>query len=330
MAVHAFSFFLDKTSESFFALSQLLASGRPMINSLQNIAASSRSMAIRKAAQKASDLLQQGNTSAEVFRSPALNVFPAYARYILACPLSDQQKGKLLAGWMNGRVVFDINPLALFYPLQTFAVGVMCSTSLALLVLPQFREIMMGMKVKPPFFFELMQMFEISLFNPYFYLFIGFVGAVLLILALCMKRLFTMKKTGDYIALLSILKELPPEDRLKVFSVLGTPVLFQNEHKMLKTFSQELEQGTSLNEACDRAGLPLHLRWFVMMGFESENSSEMLEHGCMLFRSTWVAKMEMVMVVMEIVVMITMGLIFGLMLGSVFSAMNAILAVTTQ
>lgn len=320
-----FAAFSDQTSESMFALARLLESGQPMVDALQNIGGSSRNLRLRDASLLASDQLNRGESPENVFRNSAMFVFPPFARYFLSCPVSDEIKGRLMSGWISGQVVFTISPVNLLYPFQTLAIGLLSSTSMVMFVLPQFKEIMLGMRIEAPPVLKFLFWFEFSMFSPMFFLVLLLIAAFVGSFFLLVQKVLAIRTITDQIALLSILAAVEKVDRPRVLSLLGSKVLFPVENERIKKLAGALSQGKTPTQACDLAEVPMGLRWFLVMGLESENSGEMLGHGQHLLQNIWAARTELALALLEVTVMIILGIIFGTMIYGVFAGMSAVL-----
>lgn len=322
--------FNDRNSEAMFALAKLLEGGRPLHSALESIAYSCQNYRLRDGMLIASEKIKEGESCEAIFSSVSMFVLPAFARYFLACPIPDRLKGSLMSGWLAGRNVFSIAPVSIYYPLQTLGVGLMSGTSMLIFVLPQFHEIMLGLKIETPWILNFFFNFTPSPFNPWtisLFLLILLVLAAVFTLA---RRFLSLRKVNDQIALLSILSSVEPEQRTMALTMLGNEIIFPSEHEKIKTLANAIKSGKTPAEACELAGIPMGLRWFIIMGFESENSSEMLDYGHQLLKNVWNAKIELLVAILEVSVILILGAIFGSMIYAVFSGMSAILMGSIQ
>lgn len=316
----AMQLFRPQIADAIFMLGTMLENGRSLIEALEAMAFSSRNFRLRDAAFKAADMLKQGNSPETVFRNNEFFVFPPYVRYILACPLDDSIKGRILSSWNREGASHSTDLQSFYYPLQTLVVGMLSSMAIFLFVLPQFKEIMHGLQVQPDpvlkFFFSLDLNFTLVGLSA-----VGLIA----ILTIFIKWLIGMKKYGDYVNLLSVLSAVPLEDRSKVLSVLGSRVLFPSQYRSIKTFSGLLESGKTVNDSCELARFPVVLRWFLVMGFESENSTEMLKDGSFLLANAYQGKRKISVNIIEIFCILLMGICFGTLIYAVFSGITQLM-----
>lgn len=314
-------------SEAVFTLGSLLENGRSLIDAIATIAASTKNSRLRKACLRAGEMLREGNSPHEVFLSHELHVLPTNVRYILGCRLSDKLKGIILTNWGKGRFTETLDFAALFIPIQTFVIGVFGFMSTSMFVLPQFREILWGMRVEPEPILRFFSSFDPGSINGETLLvLLGITGSAIFLFIL-VKWLFGMRNFTDNINFLTILAAVPHEDRHAVLSVLGSRVLFPAEFMKIKAFAGFLELGKSVNEACELARFPMFLQWFIVMGFESENSTEMLRDGSYLLKNMYKSRWKILFKITEVMVTITLGIAFGALIYAIFSGMAQVLRV---
>ena len=315
----------NQKSEIVFTLAKLLEGGKPLPEALESLAFSCRDSQFRDAAMLAVDRLKNGYPPEEAFSSQTLFAFPTYCRYILSCPVADELKGKMLAGWLDGRIHFSIPPANIFYPIQTLGIGLLTATSTVMFVLPQFKEIMLSMRIEPTPFLKLLFMFEISLSNPIFLVFLALVGLAIFALRSIIRRLMSLQEIPDQIVLLSILEAVDLKDRAKALALLGNKILLPRESGRAKVVAESLMAGKSIAEACETAQVPVRVSWFLSLGLESENSAEMLGQGKEFFRNLFNTRMELLVSFMEVAVILILGTTFGSMIYGIFEMMSLIL-----
>jgi type II secretory pathway component PulF len=317
--------FHSHISEAMFTIGMFLERGRSLINALESVAVSARSYRLRDAAYKAADLLKQGIPPEQVFRSKDFFVFPAQIRYILACPLPEELKGKVIVGWYRRKFSLAVDYNAFFYPVMTLAIGILSSIALILFVIPQFREILYGLRIEPTpllkFFFGADRFsFDLGLVM----LMVAF-ASVLIIMVAVFRWFFRMRSIGDYINFLNIMASVPSQERLRVIPAICSRVIFASEFQKIRLFSTSIEQGKSIEEAVEHAGFPGFLRWFIGMCFFSENSTEMLNDGSFLLTTLFNSRSKLLMHMIEIMITISFGIFFGTIIYAIFSGMILIL-----
>jgi hypothetical protein len=244
--------------ENLFHLGTLLANGVPLPQALKEIAVVSDNSRLKSAAVRAAGQLASGLTCREVFAGNDTRVFTAFARYILATPLPDEIKGRLLADWNPVKGFSFLISRELFYAVQSLGIGLFCSLALIVFVFPQFREILYG--------FDLMAAGNgsslIELLNYISESGTGLITVVgLVFLAAVIAASFVVirvSKTGetmDELNLFRLLKSVKQQDRLLVIDLMAVPHNFPRLHQSLKKFTVELKNSGDISSSCRMAGI---------------------------------------------------------------------------
>jgi type II secretory pathway component PulF len=208
---------------------------------------------------------------------------------------------------------------------MTLMVGTMSSIALMFFVLPQFKEIILATGLEMPFLLSFFVGIDMFSFNLYFVIFFFAVLGMGLMLFYGLKTLFATSNYAEQAKFLSFLAAVDKEERIKVITLANSRVLFPVLCNQLRSFSQALNSGENISQACESAGFSLPLCWFVTAGLESDNSTEMLDNGCQLIGSKYFSRFSMILNLVEVLVTVVLGLMLGTMIYTVFSAMMLVL-----
>ncbi|GAB4279796.1 MAG: hypothetical protein Kow0029_23870 [Candidatus Rifleibacteriota bacterium] len=312
-------FLSPQVSESIFALGAMLEKGNSLIKALDSISASTRDGRIREACLVASDRLKQGVAPESVFRE--LNVFPPYARYILACPMRDNLKGKLLLAQCRTRSASFREFQSLFLPVQTFAIGGLSSMTLLMFVVPQLNEILRNQGLRPSPFLSFLTD------GGGFFAELTIICIVIAFVFVFLKWVLDLNSSSDYLNLLNLFTVLDKNERLHVIKFLGSKILYPREYEKIKAFAVNLGAGLNIEDAGERAQLPMYIRWFLTLGNECEDSSEIIQNGRYLLENAYETRRKIMINILEILSVLILGVLFGTIIYTVFSTMIQIMAV---
>lgn len=307
-------------------LGMLLRSETPMPQALRQIALSSENRSIKVAANKTAELLASGHACPEVFSGSQAAAFPPHSRYILASPLSDNLKGHLLSDWQR-RSNDEFNIVQYLYcPLQSIAVGGLTLISLFMFVLPQFREIMLGLGIRTSGLAQWMLDFASG--DDGFFLAVTLPVTLLFLLVLVFfvgKSIFLVHETLDEMNFFRMLQAIPAEDRHKVMEVMSASHNFPRLSVKFKKFASAVNSGTDINVACDAAGLDDFFCWFMQLSLTAEANSEILAQGAALLESRLISSIEKAGRMVEIFSVLFQGLLFGVVVYTIFQTMISIM-----
>ncbi len=176
-----------------------------------------------------------------------------------------------------------------------------------------------------PFLLSFFVNIDMLSFNLYFFLFFFALIGIGILFFYGLKTLFSTSSYAEQAKFLHFLAAVEKKNRLKVISLSNSRVLFPVLCNQLRSFSQALNSGENISQACQSAGFSLPLCWFVVAGLESDNSTEMLDNGCQLIGSQFNSRFSMILTLIEVAVTVVLGLILGTMIYTVFSAMMTVL-----
>lgn len=307
-------------------LGMLLRSKTPLPQALRQIALSSESRQIKIAAAKAADLLASGHDCAEVFSGSQVNVFPPHSRYILAAPLSDDLKGLLLSDWQRrSNDEFNIKQY-LYQPLQSIAIGMLTLISLFMFVLPQFREIMLGLEIRTTGLAQWViefasgsDGFAVAVFMPLILVFL------LIVVFYVGKSFFMAHETLDEMNFFRMIEKIPVEHRYKVIEIMSASHNFPRLSAKFKKFASAVNNGSEIAPACAIAGLDDFFCWFMQLSMIDEGNSEILAQGATLLESRLTCSIEKTGRLVEIFSVLIQGLLFGIVVYAIFQAMMSIM-----
>ncbi len=316
----------DSRELSMFHLGVLLRDNVSLPHALKEISIAAENRYIKVAASRAADLLAAGNLPAEVFAGSEVRAFPAQCRYILASPLPDNLKGQLLSGWNREQSAGFAVTQHLFYPAQTLIIGSLVMISLVTFVLPQFQEILMGLRIKT---LGLSQWVIDSASSAD-----GFALAMLfpIIIVLLLTAVFYIGKVifgafnhFEELSLFRMLNAVSLEHRIRVLEVMAVPHNFPRLAPKLKSFASAVKNGAEIVPACRQAGLDSLTSWFIQLSATEEHGSVILEQGALLLESRVNSGLERAGRLLEIFSVLMQGVTFGIVTYSVFQVMVTIM-----
>lgn len=258
-------------SESMLQLGVLMRKGMPMAEALHQVAMTATSRSVKAAASLAAQRLSSGESGDKVFASNEMTIFPPAVRYILAAPLKDETRGRLIADWrVCHKNEFRLET-ALIQPLQTMMVGLMSSLSLFMFVIPQMREIFSGLSIEtPPYMARLFGLYGSDPIVLSVFIGIAFAAVVQLAIFLA-RRLSRFSQMVDEVNLLRMLAVLTPEERVPTVNIMAVKLNFPLLHGSFRYLARSLAGGSDIDTAGRAAGISDLLAWFVALGLQDKN-----------------------------------------------------------
>ncbi len=315
--------------ENLFHLGMLLNSGISLPEALKDLSDFSGNLRLKNASLHAASMLAAGNPPSEVFAADQMRVFTGFARFILASPLSDSIKGRLLSNWKrNGKSYAEISK-SLFYCVQSLLIGLMTCMTLLIFVLPQFREIMSGLKLTPDsdsfnlslWFLDLLGSSEMTGLVLLGFLFTT--GIAFIVLA--GQKIFKTSEIVEEVNLFYLLNAVNFEDRLRTLEIMAVSHNFPRSFNRLKAFATALRESGNANQACKKAGLDQFLSWFLNLAFTQGSDDRIISQGALLLETRYQCSIEKTTRLAEIFSVAGQGIIFGFVAFVVFQMMNQIL-----
>ena len=298
--------------ESMLQLGLLLRGGMPLAEVFYNLSQSAVHQRLRAVSALAARRLSSGEGCGTVFSGKGMDVFPPAIRYILAAPLSDVTKGRLIADWkFRSKGEFRIGT-ALYYPVQSMAVGILTSISLYLFVFPQMREIFLSANIKTtPFAAWLLEMCGSGSLNMEV-LVIGAFAVLLSFVVLLTRMLTRFPQKIDEMNLLRMLAVLPPEERVKAFDVMAVRHNFPALHGKFRRLARALDSGSDTTTACRDAGLDDMLTWFLALGLVVDSSEpRLLTHAADYLNVTVESSFAKTISLLELSSVLFQAVVFG-------------------
>lgn len=316
----------DSRELSMFHLGVLLRDKIPLPQALRQIAISAENKRIKTAAARAAELLASGHSPEEVFAGSETIVFPAQCRYILATPLSEELKGQLLSGWNREKSAAFALTQHLLFPFQTLVIGSMAMVALITFVLPQFREILLGLNIHEPGIAGQVINFASSADAMLLAMFFPIFMAMLLAAAFYAgKSIFHVFVHYEELSLFRMLNAVSAEHRMRVLEVMAVSHNFPKLAVKLKAFARAVNSGEDIVPASSKVGLDSFVSWFIQLAADEEHGSILLTQGSELLETRVNSGLERAGRLLEIFSVLVQGVTFGLITYSVFRVMVTIM-----
>ncbi|HAE40437.1 MAG TPA: hypothetical protein DCG57_17665 [Candidatus Riflebacteria bacterium] len=261
--------------ESIIQLGMLLRKNVPLAEALYRVSQSAVSQRIKSAAALAARRLGSGEGCDKVFAAAEMAVFPAITRYILASPLGDVTKGRLIADWKyRDRRDFRLDT-ALTYPAISLGMAGLTSMSLYIFVFPQFREIFAGLGVKSTPFVDWM-LRRCDGFLLWDFAFVAGFVFLLQLVVYATRHISGFSQKLDEMNLLRMLAVLPLEERVRAIEVMAVKSYFPALHNRFRRFAQALASGSDIGTAGNAAGVSDMLTWFIGLAINDDSGETTL------------------------------------------------------
>ena len=316
----------DKKELAMFHLGTLLREQIPMDQALLRAASVSEHRGLKTALARAAQLLTAGSEESEVFAGKELKEIPGHYRFILATPLPDNLKGCLLSDWKRPLSSSATLVQYLYFPVQTMAVAMMTLMMLIMFVLPQFREIMMGLRIKTVGVSDWVIETSSSSDGLLLLILLPVGGLALISLVFFIGRVvFGVSHNCELLSLFNMLGVVPAEHRMKVLAVMATTHNFPRLSGKLRAFARAVNEGEQIVPAARHAGLDSFTTWFVQLAAVAETGNEILLQGASLIETRLNGSLERSGRLIEVVSVLAQGLVFGVIVYSVFKTMIVIM-----
>ncbi len=271
--------------------------------------------------------VRDGDTLAEAAQEPVCNALPPRFRALLAADLPTPAKGVLIANlapmplppfWKRlGPIVFEIT-VFLF----------ICS-SLVLFVLPQFNDIMTGMRIEKPLLLQIMQAIADWTINWWFLLMPGMlVASPLVIWVLDMiNRLGA--GTRETVQIMRSLAELPRIDHPAALRAIAHPLVLPATHGLAQRLLACLEQGQPADKPLREAGVDPLVAWTFATGLSGRDSETVAENAAELLMLQHRNRRRRAEIIAEVGLVLTLSCAVLFVTATVFVAMIRMQAVAT-
>ncbi|HNW33855.1 MAG TPA: type II secretion system F family protein [Candidatus Ozemobacteraceae bacterium] len=318
---------LQNESLGLFAIN--LSSGIPLLNALD---VSRRAMpwpAYRRAMNSLYENLTRGRTLIEALKHSACAALPLFARVLLASDLTDIEKGNLM---QLQYAKADSDNLAMagefVYPVTQLAFLLQICIAMVMFVLPQFKEIFMGLHVPLPRATALLM--DISDFLVSRWFLVMPVGAFLfLITVFVLKRPFFRglgrrilgTHQNDFAEILRILEGVDPDRVERVVRTFAFSLILPESTGVASEFADALGSGQPADAVLVRHGFDPQAAWIIRLAIEGKGTREGfgLAADMILAKSNGTAKRRLILV--NTLIPLALSLFVGGVLISVFLPM---------
>lgn len=313
--------------ESMLHLGILLRQGKTLAEATQQVSRTARSRRIKTAAALAARRLASGESSEQVFSGRDMSAFPSRVRYILAAPIADRTRGQLIAEWnLLEKSEFSLET-ALYYPIVTLMVGMMTALALYMFVIPQMREIFLGLQLElTPFVALVMDLSQIA--NSWISMLVVFAvfGIALQLVIFASRRLTGFSKRIDEVNLLRMLAVLPVAERVRIAEMMAVKHNFPVMHDRLRSMFRAVAAGVEVEKACQKAGISDLLAWFIALALhESSSDSTLLDNASNYLYSGITAAASRTATMIEVVSTLFLASLFG---GIVYAVFQMLMIIT--
>lgn len=313
------------------ALAQLalgLAAGRPLPRALALAATAGEWAPLRQAAAHLTEGLAQGRSLPELLLHPCCHELPPVFRAILGADLPDREKGlilqtRLLAGPASpGSSGAD----GMAYLVTEFAVGVLVVLQLVMFVLPQFKEIFLGLQAPLPLLTQVILWASDFVASPAMLLVLLLVPVAGTLLFRCAGHLWGRPHRSQEIA--EVLRLLPgiSHSRLPyLLTVVGHPVIFPHTGATLRQIGECLLRQEPLDQALATLHADPLAVLLLRLGVQRGRSPAFLAEGADLLETRVTASRQRFMTAVESFLILGLGTAVGVITTGVMVPMIAML-----
>ncbi|PKL46749.1 MAG: hypothetical protein CVV42_15395 [Candidatus Riflebacteria bacterium HGW-Riflebacteria-2] len=323
--------FFGGNSEVMMQLGILMRKGIPMAEALHRISQTATSQSLRRASAVAARRLSSGEGSDKVFAASEMAAFPSAVRYVLAAPLKDETRGMLIAD-MQLRPHSGIQiESALFYPVISLAWGMMTVLAMFMFVLPQMREIFLGLKIQGSSFVTWLFGFSSDGSFLYMVILLAIFAVIIQLVIFMSRRLGSFSKKTDEMNLLRMLAVVPREERVLVIDVMAVKHNFPALHSSFRRMARALADGMDISSASREAGVSDGLAWFVALGLHDKKAgSPLLLQAYDYYNADIKNSNEKTVTMIEVANTAFLSVVFGSLAYALTEMMNAICIGTMQ
>lgn len=306
-----------------------LASGVPLLQTLDISRQSMPWQPYRMAMDALYSALGQGQPLIEALKRQECRALPAFVLVILASDLTDIEKGNLLR-LRYAKADSDIPFLAgsLAYPAVELLIAIQTCFALLMFVLPQFKEIFLGLHVQLPFITQmLLAASDVMVtwwfvFGPILMLIIFFGAALWRTPGF--KRLFR-RFVGiqhlDFVEILRILAEIPPNDVDRVLNTISLPVIMPFSADMFRDFKNALGSGQPVDQVLARHHFDPQVAWMIRLGLEGKGTRENFSLAADLIEARVTGALNRSAILIDTLSPLLVGAFVGFVTVSVFLPM---------
>ncbi|MBP7636104.1 type II secretion system F family protein [Candidatus Ozemobacteraceae bacterium] len=318
---------LQNESMGLFAVN--LASGVPLLQTLEISRQSMPWQPYRMAMNSLYLALIQGQPLIETLKSGECRALPPFVLVILASDLTDVEKGNLLRlRYAKSDSDFPFLVGSLAYPLMELLIAVQTCLVLLMFVLPQFKEIFLGLHVQLPLLTQLLLAASDFIIMWFFliiplFLFAGMLGFVLFWKPR-FKRFFRQLigiQHLDFVEILRILAAIPPNDIDRVLSTISLPLVMPYSSDMIRDFKHALGSGQPIDQVLARHQFDPHVVWMIRLALEGKGTRENFSLAADLIEARVAGTLNRIVILVDTLAPLMVGMFVGFVTISVFLPM---------
>ncbi|MBF0500622.1 MAG: type II secretion system F family protein [Candidatus Riflebacteria bacterium] len=220
--------------------------------------------------------------------SPCL-ALPRWLLALIGSELDDSEIGAIMAARLNSDYYgFDTSDGKVFYIAVLIAITGLNLTAMVMFILPQFKEIFLGMHLEIPWSMQLILESSDFLINWWFIVILLFAIISTFgkqILDKIGRVLFSSYFFGpEIVVALSSLAAVPPDRVRDVMSVLAHPLFLPRSHAIFSELAMGIDHGTPTETILARHGLDPLEAWLIRLGIDTGESRDLFEQAADLLR----------------------------------------------
>ncbi|HOT29124.1 MAG TPA: type II secretion system F family protein [Candidatus Ozemobacteraceae bacterium] len=318
---------LQNESMGLFAVN--LASGVPLLQTLDISRKSMPWQPYRMAMNALYSALGKGQPLIEALKMQECRSLPTFVLVIMASDLTDVEKGNLLR-LRYAKAESEIPFLAgsLGYPLVELMIAIQTCFALVMFVLPQFKEIFTGLHVELPFLTQILLNVSDFMVNWWFIVMPVLLFIVITGFILCgkpvVKRIFR-RLAGihhlDFVEILRILAEIPPDDIDRVLGTISLPVIMPYSSDMVGDFKAALGSGQPVDQMLARHHFDPQVAWMIRLGLEGKGTRENFSLAADLIEARVTGTLNRSIILINTLAPLLVGTFVGFITISVFLPM---------
>lgn len=303
-----------------------LASGVPLLQTLDVSRQSMPWQPYRMAMNALYSALGQGQPLIEALKRAECRALPAFVLVILASDLTDIEKGNLLR-LRYAKADSDMPFLAgsLAYPLVELLFAIQACFALIMFVLPQFKEIFLGLHCQLPYLTQLMLAASDFLIMWFFLIVPLFLLTFFIGVSLLRKpggKRFFRQLIGiqhlDFVEILRILAEIPPDDVERVLNTIALPVVMPFSSDMIFDFKNALGSGQPVDQVLARHHFDPQVAWMVRLALEGKGTRENFSLAADLIETRVAGTLKRSAILIDTLAPLMVGAFVGFVTISVF------------
>lgn len=312
--------------EMAFNIGSKLAAGQELPKILKSVVGEAINKKEEKALMQAAENLEKGIDLPTVFRDRNLNILPKH-RYVISLPINGRIKGNILRAATANNEISDFSTVSAriaMASIQIIGLVIICMT---MFVMPQFVEISYELGVTDGSFVNAINLCRLFVRNPLVFILPLLLGVVLPVTTWLSRTLFSIEQYKEETELISILNEIPFNERWQVIENLSSRVFFPKIYSKLRRAVDLVGGGMNLNDAVCSVKLSDHLTWVLNNALENENC-EFLKDGLEMLKQRSRFAVESSIRCFEVFIILVQGAMACFVSYLIFGSIYAILCRT--